>query len=192
MGELKITSLLHSPISDDPASFGEALRLLGRQIGGRDLAIYLVDYGQTSLQPFVDASTRSPHPTSEEVGSTMAGRAFLNQEAVHAPRPDGYRIWVPIKVGSNRTGVLAVTMDNADEATLMACSDLGTFAGYLIALHERTTDAFTRFRRRASMSLAASMQWDLLPPLVFNSPGVTVAGYIEPAYEVGGTALTIR
>ena len=36
------------------------------------------------------------------------------------------------------------------------------------------------------MTLAASLQWDLLPPLVFKSPPVTVAGILEPAYEVGG------
>jgi serine phosphatase RsbU (regulator of sigma subunit) len=30
------------------------------------------------------------------------------------------------------------------------------------------------------------MQWDLLPPIVFRSPPVTIAGLLEPAYEVGG------
>jgi serine phosphatase RsbU (regulator of sigma subunit) len=30
------------------------------------------------------------------------------------------------------------------------------------------------------------MQWDLLPPLVFKSSRVTVAGLLEPAYDVGG------
>jgi hypothetical protein len=36
------------------------------------------------------------------------------------------------------------------------------------------------------MSVAASMQWDLLPPLVMRTRSVVVAGLIEPAYEVGG------
>jgi serine phosphatase RsbU (regulator of sigma subunit) len=36
------------------------------------------------------------------------------------------------------------------------------------------------------MSLAASMQWDLLPPLVLRTPGCSVAALLEPAYEVGG------
>jgi serine phosphatase RsbU (regulator of sigma subunit) len=34
--------------------------------------------------------------------------------------------------------------------------------------------------------LAASMQWDLLPPLVLKTSRLTVAGLLEPAYEVGG------
>jgi serine phosphatase RsbU (regulator of sigma subunit) len=36
------------------------------------------------------------------------------------------------------------------------------------------------------MSLAASMQWDLLPPLTLRTPRVAAAGMVEPAYEVGG------
>ena len=36
------------------------------------------------------------------------------------------------------------------------------------------------------MTLAAEMQWSLLPPLSFAAGGVTIAGLLEPAYEVGG------
>jgi len=58
--------------------------------------------------------------------------------------------------------------------------------GYLVATQARTTDFYNLHRRRKAMSLAASMQWDLLPPLVLKIPSVTVAGLLEPAYEVGG------
>ena len=36
------------------------------------------------------------------------------------------------------------------------------------------------------MDLAAEMQWSLLPPLSFAAAGMTIAGLLEPAYEVGG------
>jgi serine phosphatase RsbU (regulator of sigma subunit) len=36
------------------------------------------------------------------------------------------------------------------------------------------------------MDLAAEMQWSLLPPLSFAAAGTTIAGLLEPAYEVGG------
>ena len=36
------------------------------------------------------------------------------------------------------------------------------------------------------MSLAASMQWDLLPPLHLRTPEVESSAMLEPAYEVGG------
>ena len=39
------------------------------------------------------------------------------------------------------------------------------------------------------MSLAASMQWDLLPPLTLQTRRVVAAGMVEPASEVGGDGL---
>jgi serine phosphatase RsbU (regulator of sigma subunit) len=36
------------------------------------------------------------------------------------------------------------------------------------------------------MSLAASMQWDLLPPLMLRAGVICIAGVVEPAYDVGG------
>lgn len=36
------------------------------------------------------------------------------------------------------------------------------------------------------MGLAAEMQWSLLPPISFAAAGMTSAGLLEPAYEVGG------
>jgi serine phosphatase RsbU (regulator of sigma subunit) len=39
------------------------------------------------------------------------------------------------------------------------------------------------------MGLAAEMQWSLLPPLTFACRRVTVAGALEPAYEVAGDSV---
>src|SRR3712207_3484581 len=39
------------------------------------------------------------------------------------------------------------------------------------------------------MTLAAEIQWSLLPPLTFVNQSVTVAGGLEPAYEVAGDSL---
>ena len=38
------------------------------------------------------------------------------------------------------------------------------------------------------MSLPASMQWDLLPPLNTRAPGALIAGLLEPAYDIAGDA----
>jgi hypothetical protein len=37
-------------------------------------------------------------------------------------------------------------------------------------------------RRRQSMTLAAGMQWDLLPPLTVRGAQALVCGRLEPAY----------
>src|SRR4051812_2997779 len=156
------------------------------EFGGTDVVVYLVDFAQTTLEPLPDRSTHTELPHSEEVATTIAGRAFLDQRPVTAEREDGVRVWVPIIEGSDRTGVLAVSVAEASDEILTACAEVGVFAGYLIATQARSTDMYNLHRRRQSLSLAASMQWDLLPPLVLKANRVTVAGLLEPAYEVGG------
>ncbi|MGZ4620004.1 MAG: PP2C family protein-serine/threonine phosphatase, partial [Frankiaceae bacterium] len=59
-------------------------------------------------------------------------------------------------------------------------------AGHLVSTANGYTDRLHRLRRGKEMSLAAEMQWSILPPLTFGIEGTTVAGLLEPAYEVGG------
>lgn len=151
----------------------------------RDAVLYLIDYEQEILQPFIDG-TGTQVLVEEQVGSTLAGRAFTTGVAVTAERDDGVRIWVPVFEHSVRTGVLAVTVDQASPELLTHCTSLGTLAGLLIASASRYTDLVHVRKRGRSMGLAASMQWDLLPPLTMRAERVVVAGLLEPAYEVAG------
>jgi serine phosphatase RsbU (regulator of sigma subunit) len=168
-----------------PDSIPDIVLQIALPLGATDVVAYLVDFAQTTLEP-LPVATRSTPPEQEPVVGSMAGRAFAEGAIVVADRSDGARVWVPIIEGSDRTGVLALTISGATEANLNACEELGLLAGYLIATQARTTDLYSRHRRRRALSLAASMQWDLLPPLVLKTPSVTVAGMLEPAYEVGG------
>jgi serine phosphatase RsbU (regulator of sigma subunit) len=186
MAQLNLTPLLRMNLNQQPAAGPAAIESAGAEFGASDVVTYLVDFGQLFLEPLGDYSSHNELPHSEEVASTMAGRAFLTQSPVSARRPEGIRLWVPICEGSDRTGVLAVTIPDDDAETLQSCADLGVLAGYLIATNARVSDVFNLHRRRKAMTLAASMQWDLLPPLVFRSPLVALAGVLEPAYEVGG------
>jgi len=164
----------------------EILSSAAAELGATDLVVYLVDFGQTTLEPLPDRALHAELSVSEPVSATMAGRAFTDQQVLTAQRDDGLRVWVPVLEGSDRTGVIALSLPEADDAVLQACEELGLLAGYLIAAQARCTDVYNLYRRRRSMSLAASMQWDLLPPLVLRSTTVAVAGLVEPAYDVGG------
>jgi serine phosphatase RsbU (regulator of sigma subunit) len=186
MPELNLTRILRSNLVAQPDAGPATIESLGGDIGASDVVVYLVDFGQEFLEPLGNYSAHNELPKSEKVASTMAGRAFLTQQVVTAERPEGIRMWAPICEGSDRTGVLALTLPADDTATVSAGADLGIIAGYLIAINARVSDVFNLHRRRQAMTLAASMQWDLLPPIVFRSPPVTLAGLLEPAYEVGG------
>jgi serine phosphatase RsbU (regulator of sigma subunit) len=164
----------------------DILRTAARDMGASDIVVYLVDFEQTVLEPLPDRAAHADLPETEDVATTMAGRAFLTRSPVTVDRGDATRVWVPIVEGSDRTGVLAMTVPHSSDAALAEAADLGILAGYLIAAHSRCTDLYQLHRRRKAMSLAASMQWDLLPPLVLETPACTVAARLEPAYEVGG------
>ena len=169
-----------------PESIPDILLRVARPLGAMDLVVYLVDFAQTTLEPMPDRGAHGEAPEREPVVSSMAGRAFVDGVRTVAERPDGTRVWAPIIEGSDRTGVLALTVAGSADEMLDACEELGLLAGYLIATQARTTDLYNLHRRRRALSLAASMQWDLLPPLVLKTPSVAVAGLLEPAYEVGG------
>ena len=65
---------------------------------------------------------------------------------------------------------------------------LGLLIGYIVTAADQWTDAFHVARRRKEMTLAAEIQWDLLPLAAFATTRVSLAGALEPAYDVGGDA----
>ena len=185
-GHLDHAAVLRAAEAADPAAVVELVAGAASAFGATDVVAYLVDFEQLVLEPLPDRGSHRQLPEPEMVATTVAGRAFTTRSPVVVERDDGIRVWVPIVEASDRTGVLALTVQEADEATVEECKAAGVLAGYLIAAHARCTDRYQLYRRRKAMSLAASMQWDLLPPLVLRAPGFSVAGRLEPAYQVGG------
>jgi len=170
-----------------PTTVADTIAATAQAAGAIDIVLYIVDFEQTVLVPIPSTSVHVEAPVPEGVNGSMAGRAYTEQAAVSAPRGDGCRVWVPILEGSDRTGVLALTLEVpfGDEAQRWS-EELGILAGVTIAAQARYTDLFNMLRRRKAMNLAASMQWDLLPPLGLSASGVSSAALLEPAYEVGG------
>jgi serine phosphatase RsbU (regulator of sigma subunit) len=186
MTDESLGQVLRAVQASDPTSVPDVVSRLAARFGGSDVVVYLVDFAQETLEPLPDRRTHAHVPVSEAVGTTATGRAFVDQQPVVVQRTEGARIWVPVVEGSDRTGVVAVSVERATDDIVNAAEDLGVLAGYLIATHSRSTDLYNLRRRRRALSLAASMQWDLLPPLVLKTELVSLAGLIEPAYDVGG------
>ncbi len=179
---------LRATATTDPASVPALVAATVEGLGATDIVVYVVDAEQVLLIPLPDELTHVDLPQPEGVATTMAGRAFTTQAPVTVDRAEGTRIWVPVVAGSIPSGVLAMTVPHGNDESMRACVELGLFAGFLIAAQGRTTDVFRFHQQRKAMSLAASMQWELLPPLVLDLPDVSVAGMLEPAYDVGGDA----
>jgi serine phosphatase RsbU (regulator of sigma subunit) len=170
----------------DPQQVVETLSMTVAEIGGTDVVLYLIDFDQTRLKPHPDVLPHGADPTVASVEGSMAGRVFTSGEPLAARRDDGWHVWVPVTERAEKLGVLSMTVSGWDERIEQFCVELGIAAAHLVVTADRYTDLLTLLRRRKDMSLAAEMQWGLLPPLTFSIASTTVAGLLEPAYEVGG------
>ena len=172
-----------------PSDVTDAMHRLARRAGVIDMIVYLVDFEQAELRPVPDRDQHVDLPTAQPVTGTRAGQAFAERRVVTEAAGTETRTWVPILEGSECTGVLALTMEDPGDGEARARSEeLGMLAGAIISITARQTDLFNMVRRTRSMSLAASMQWDLLPPLHIQTPEARSTGLLEPAYDVGGDA----
>jgi serine phosphatase RsbU (regulator of sigma subunit) len=122
------------------------------------------------------------------VATTLAGRAFLNQEVMVSTADAGCHLLIPIVDRSDPLGVLDLELSSNEPGDLARFKALGQLVGMLVRTSNRYSDIFEIRRRGAAMNLAAEMQWSLLPPLNFSGQGLQISGQLEPAYEIGGDA----
>jgi serine/threonine protein phosphatase PrpC len=167
-------------------------------LGAADALVYLVDLQQRVLVPFLDPGGPGIGRQVEPLGvdATLPGRAFQHIEILTQDAVNGrVQVWIPLLDGTERLGVLGVTVDAAvapDIADGLVGARLRRFAGLvgeLIMTKTAYGDTIVRLRRRSEMGLAAEMQWSLLPPLTFACRELTIAAALEPAYEVAGDTI---
>jgi serine phosphatase RsbU (regulator of sigma subunit) len=154
-------------------------------LGARKTVLYLADYEQATLLPLPGAGV--PERRKLPIESTLAGRAFRRVEVVDsAAEANGHRLWMPLLDGVERLGVAELVLPKArtgeEQDELRAFVSL---VAELVVVSDAYSDVFSRLRRRKTLSLAAEMQWELLPPMSFSTDRVVVTGGLEPAYDVG-------
>ncbi|KPC84198.1 MULTISPECIES: PP2C family protein-serine/threonine phosphatase [Streptomyces] len=173
-----------------PHQIFDALRdLIESRYGASRVDLLVADYAMTMLQPVgVLPHTRSPVP----VHGSDPGRAFGAQEPHTVRNPDAstVTVYVPVSVRGDRHGVLSITLPDdgggPDEALVedfRACADA---LAHELVVAERDTDLFLRARRAERLTLAAEMQWQLLPGRSCARPEYSVGAQLEPAYAVHG------
>jgi len=187
MGSLAdaLRSLLERSHQLNPRDVPRVAREEAARAGLHDAEIMLVDREQRALLPFDD---RSGGDSELAVEGTLAGESFRNTEPrVERADDDRSTIWVPLLDGTDRLGVFGVTVRSAGVDT--ATRDAMTFAALvaeLVVTKHAYTDVIELARRTTEMDIGAEMRWSMLPPLQFAAPGVSIAGILEPAYDVAG------
>lgn len=163
---------------------------------GTEAMIHLADLQQRVLVPFAPPSDRADGSLDPlGVDSTVAGRAFQQMQRLTQSAPvhgDGVRVWLPLLDGTERLGVLGLTLTEGmleDQDSARRLERFASVVAELVMTKTMYGDSIVRARRTAPMTLAAEIQWSLLPPLTFVNEAVTVAGALEPAYEVAGDSV---
>ena len=144
------------------------------------IEVLLGDLNLSTLRPVLE-------PDGPD-GGPLEQRCLGSQQPVVDPRPHGRaRLLLPLTVWGDRLGVLRMEIPHPPGRDLVAELDdvAGAFAVALRAA-DRDTDRYHQVRRRERLTMAAELQWDLLPGRSLRGERFSLAGALEPAYAVYG------
>ncbi|MEU0126468.1 PP2C family protein-serine/threonine phosphatase [Streptomyces sp. NPDC006289] len=163
--------------------------LIERRHHAQSVELLMADYSMTRLQPVgVLPHTRPPVSVYE----SAPGRAFGAQEphCVYDDSAATVTVHVPVSVRGDRLGVLGVTLrageDGPAPEVLAEIQEYADALAHEVVVAERDTDLFLQARRAERLTLAAEMQWQLLPGRSCARPEYTIGAQLEPAYAIFG------
>jgi hypothetical protein len=151
--------------------------------------LWLADYRQATLRSIDDASDVAGQGAGQvRVDDGPVGRVYVTQRSAVVVG-ESSTAYLPVAGRGERLGVLQVSartvLTSADIAQLEQLA--AVLAVELLAVAPMT-DHFERARRNRALTVAAEIQWSLLPPTSYCDEQVDLAGIVEPAYSVAGDA----
>jgi serine phosphatase RsbU (regulator of sigma subunit) len=182
-----VRSLLRASHHLPAHRFGAVVHEHARMLGALEAVVYLADYEQHRLVPVQGEGT--PSRGDITVDGSVGGLAFRRVEPTRSPVGGGgaTRLWMPLLDGAERAGVLEVLFPGeVSTAVEEEVRNLASLVAELTVTRDAYSDVFSRLRRSRVMSIAAEIQWELLPPLTFGTERVVISGALEPSYQIGG------
>ncbi|WP_307872898.1 PP2C family protein-serine/threonine phosphatase [Paractinoplanes ovalisporus] len=137
--------------------------------------LFLVDYRLTALVPVLGEAVRT-RP------GDPAWRCFDHQSEVH----DGDVIFLPVSARGERIGVLACAPLPDDPGLSTELAEIAVALAHELQAAASGTDRYQSVARTRRLTLAAEMQWELLPARSRIRPSFGLAGQLEPSYNVRG------
>ncbi|MEU2182239.1 PP2C family protein-serine/threonine phosphatase [Streptomyces thermolilacinus] len=171
-----------------PHTLPEVVRAaLAERYGAGQVTLRMADYGMRSLQD-VEAPAWVTEPVP--VHGSPQGRAFGSQEpyVVGDPETGPVAVHLPVTIRGDRLGVLSVELPHHTDlpSALPELEQVCEALGHEILVAERDTDVYVLARRATRLTLAAEMQWQLLPGRSCTRPEFALGAQLEPAYAVFG------
>ena len=175
-------------MSAPPASVGSFLRAvppdrlpeaaaehLRRWFGAQRVEMLFGDLNLSGLWPLLDPDGPP--------GGPLEQRCFGGQR----PVTDVTRVLLPLTVWGDRLGVLLVELpEPADGDLVEQLCGLADELAVALRAADKDTDRYRRVSRRHRLTMAAELQWDLLPGRSLDGERFRLAGQLEPAYAMFG------
>lgn len=160
-------------------------RAIRAGLGASRTDVFIADYRISGLWPVLDPEL--PDGSFLDCRS-QAQRCFSSQQPVTDADDEGRcRLYLPLSVWGERLGVLLVELPAPlGPETVDRVADIAGELAVVLRAADRETDRYRRVRRRERLSMAAEMQWELLPGRSVSHGEFELAGQLEPAYTVGG------
>jgi serine phosphatase RsbU (regulator of sigma subunit) len=169
---------------------------LAAALHAREVSFLIADYSGRSLVRLSHVShAQALGSLGRERTQTVAllgtpqGRALMEQEVVVVADDDaGSRLFAPVTSRGEAVGVLELALDAMpDEQALADVARAAHALAYVVIANRRFTDLFEWGQRSVPLSLEAEIQHRLLPGSYTCEGGqFTLAGWLEPAGDVGG------
>lgn len=171
-----------------PHALVETVRnALAASYDARYVQLLLADYGMTVLKPVGPAPGHEP---TLSMHNSPQGRTFGSQRPHEEPAGNGDQVdhHFPVTVRGERLGVLSVRLPavRSTPQTMDELAHVADLLGHEIIVAERATDHYHRARRVTRLTLAAEMQWQLLPARAFTAAEYAIGAQLEPAYATHG------
>jgi serine phosphatase RsbU (regulator of sigma subunit) len=137
--------------------------------------LLLVDYHLAALLPVTGGEpvTRAGEPP---------WHCFDHQSEV----VDGDDLYLPVTARGDRIGVLRCSPVPDDMDVRGELAEVATLLAHELEAAAAGTDRYRVAARTRRLTLAAEMQWEMLPGRSRNRPGYSLAGQLEPSYSVRG------
>jgi serine phosphatase RsbU (regulator of sigma subunit) len=193
---LELRSLFTRAEAAAPVGVVDAMAAaLLEMLDAREVSFLIADFSGRSLNRLGhtaasdEIGSRSAE-TSERVAleGTPYGAALARQRSVLLPEGDDTRVLAPVTSRGEAVGVLELVLPFEPAASTLEDVELAAHQlAYMVIANRRYTDLFEWGQRTVPVSLAAEIQRRLLPAsFTCEADQFTLAGWLEPAGEVGG------
>lgn len=164
-------------------------------VGAHHVSLLITNFSGNALVRMVHASGpaaqqdgRNERVESLPLRGSLHERVLFSQSLDVAKGDDAWFVLVPVTERGDAIGLLELSLpDEPDGEALSYLVSAAHALAYVLVASRRHTDVFEWAQRDVPFSLAAEIQRRLLPSsYTLEAASFTLAGWLEPASDVGG------